>query len=374
MRKEWFIAAFIASLTGPTAVYPLVRGHLDQTNYENRELASFPDLSLENFENIPLEFENYYNDHVPFKNLFVRAKTKMDLKLLGKTSVSDVTVGKDNWLFYTVSEPGEDALADYQKTNLYTGEQRAAIGDAVASIQEEMEKRGIRFFVFEAPNKESIYGEYMPDSVKTYGDVSRLDALIPELQGERGLPVYYLKNALEEYASEYQLYYRYDTHWNQLGSFVGTQQIAEVLTGDSVSLHDVEIEEAGTCSGDMARMLNMASEYNDDTEYVIEDYLPEITVTQTEADDRGYFAVYESDSPNDRTLLLVGDSFSQGLKYFLPSLYRRTVFTTFDTYDSTLIEKYQPDDFIYMTVERNQDLFENMEEIVWRTEVPSGEE
>lgn len=373
MRKEWFIAAFFISLIGPTAVYPLVKNHLDQTNYENRELASFPELSLRNFENIPAEFENYYNDHVPFKNFFVRAKTKMDLKLLGDTSISAVTVGKDNWLFYTVSEPGEDALADYQKTNLYTGEQEEAIGEAVASIQSDMQKRGIRFFVFEAPNKESVYGEYMPDSIKTYGDVSRLDVLIPDLS-KRGLPVFYLKDALMEYADEYQLYYKYDTHWNQLGSFIGAQQIAKVLTGESMSLQDVTIQENGKCSGDLARMLNMAAEYSNDTEYVVENYLPDITVTQTEADDKGYFAVYESDSPNDRTLLLVGDSFSQGLKYFLPSLFRKTVFATFDTYDNSLIEKYRPDDFIYMTVERNQDLFENMEEIVWREEVSTEEE
>lgn len=102
MRKEWFIAAFFISLIGPTAVYPLVKNHLDQTNYENRELASFPELSLRNFENIPAEFENYYNDHVPFKNFFVRAKTKMDLKLLGDTSISAVTVGKDNCVLYGV--------------------------------------------------------------------------------------------------------------------------------------------------------------------------------------------------------------------------------------------------------------------------------
>ena len=48
--------------------------------------------------------DRYYNDHVPFKNLFVKAKTKLDLELLNESSISDVTVGKENWLFYTVSE------------------------------------------------------------------------------------------------------------------------------------------------------------------------------------------------------------------------------------------------------------------------------
>ena len=92
--KILLIGSFAASLVLPTLVYPAVRSHLDQQNYENRELASFPELSAANFDNIPTEFEAYYNDHVPFKNLFVKAKTKLDLELLNESSISDVTVGK----------------------------------------------------------------------------------------------------------------------------------------------------------------------------------------------------------------------------------------------------------------------------------------
>ena len=161
--KILLIGSFAASLVLPTLVYPAVRSHLDQQNYENRELASFPELSAANFDNIPTEFEAYYNDHVPFKNLFVKAKTKLDLELLNESSISDVTVGKENWLFYTVSEDGEDALADYQRTNLYTADEKTALADAITSVNEKMKERGIRFVMFEAPNKESVYAEYMPE-------------------------------------------------------------------------------------------------------------------------------------------------------------------------------------------------------------------
>ena len=114
----------------------------------------------------------------------------------------------------------------------------------------------------------------------------------------------------------------------------------------------------------MARMLNLAGEYSDDVEYVIADYLPEIQFERTEENDQGTFAVFESNAPNDRTLLLVGDSFSQGLKYYLPKLYQTSVFATFDTYESWMLDQYQPDDFVYLTVERNQDKFERIGEIV----------
>ena len=47
-----------------------------------------------------------------------------------------------------------------------------------------------------------------------------------------------------------------------------------------------------------------------------------------------------------------------------------TVFATFDTYTEALLDEYQPDDFVYLTVERNQELFEDVETVVWRDEVP----
>ena len=225
--KILLIGSFAASLVLPTLVYPAVRSHLDQQNYENRELASFPELSAANFDNIPTEFEAYYNDHVPFKNLFVKAKTKLDLELLNESSISDVTVGKENWLFYTVSEDGEDALADYQRTNLYTADEKTALADAITSVNEKMKERGIR---------------------------SRLDAALPELAAQ-GLPVYDMKPELLKEADTYQLYYKYDTHWNQIGSFIGSQQIAQTLLGTSTPLSAVSIEAAGPASGDLARML-----------------------------------------------------------------------------------------------------------------------
>ena len=153
MKKKLFILLFVLSLIGPAVAWPFVKGAFDQTNYENRELAEFPELSVQNFEQIPAQFEAYYNDHVPFKNLFVKVKTKLDLKLLGQSTLSAVTVGKDNWMFYTSSIEGEDALADYQHANLYTAGQEKALEKSIRMAKEQMEDRGMRFFLFEAPNQ-----------------------------------------------------------------------------------------------------------------------------------------------------------------------------------------------------------------------------
>lgn len=67
--------------------------------------------------------------------------------------------------------------------------EKTALADAITSVNEKMKERGIRFVMFEAPNKESVYAEYMPDSVRVYGSESRLDRRSPELaaQGTSGV-------------------------------------------------------------------------------------------------------------------------------------------------------------------------------------------
>ena len=365
MKKKLFIALFILSLIVPPASFLLVRDWIDTENYENRTLASFPRLAWDNFEQIPGEFEEFLNDHAPYKNFFVKLNTKLEKKLFGAVSVGSVTVGTDNWLFYTVDAEGEDALSDYQHLNIYTMERQEEISKNIQSVVLGMEKRGIRFYVFETPSKERIYGKYMPESIDVYGPKSRLDIIIPKLQ-EQGLPVYDLADSLRKYAEDYQVFYKYDTHWNMLGAFIASQQIAEVLLGESVSLEEVNILPGAEVSGDMASMLNMVNEFHDDTDFMIEDYLPEITVEKIESQENkdSGIQVFKSNSSNKRTLLVIGDSFSNAMTSYLPQLYQTAVFSTFKSYTPELFSQYDVDDVVYLNAERNQRYFEQISTVL----------
>ena len=52
----------------PVQKFLLVKDWIDTENYENRTLAPFPRLAWDNFEQIPGEFEEFLNDHAPYKN------------------------------------------------------------------------------------------------------------------------------------------------------------------------------------------------------------------------------------------------------------------------------------------------------------------
>lgn len=363
MKQKLFIALFILSLIGPPVSFVLMKDFIDTENYENRTLASFPRLTWDNVEQIPGEFEEFLNDHAPYKNFFVNLNTRLETKLFGVASVAPITVGTDNWLFYTVDAEGEDALSDYQHVNLYTADEQEEIAGKIQGVVDGMAEQGIRFYVFEAPNKERIYGKYMPQSIHVYGPKSRLDAIIPELQN-KGLPVYDLADSLRQYAEDYQVFCKYDTHWNLVGSFLASQQISQVVFGNSVPLEEITIVPGDETSGDMASMLNMVNEFHDDVSFSIEGYLPQITAEKAEPSEHEGITVFHSDSPNEHTLLVIADSFGEALMPFLPKLYQTAIFSTFTSYTPELFSWYDVDDVIYLNVERNQRYFERIPEVV----------
>ncbi len=373
-KQMLFLFLFLVSIYGPTLLFPLVKSHVDTTNYENRALAEFPKLSPDTLVQFPSQFETYYTDHVPFKNQLVQLKNRFEQQFLNQQTFGDVTLGKEDWMFYTVSVPGEDSMADYQHTNLYTDAQKDAIGTSFRAFCDDFAARGIRTFIFVAPNKESIYGQYMPDNIPVYGSASRTDLLIPYLQENYDLPIYNLKEVLLPYADQYQLFRKYDTHWNQIGSSMAALKVIQVLTGREIPFESLTIEQRGGTDGDLSRFLNLSQIYNDDPLYYIStDLLPGVTAQCVESADEGTYEIYTSDSPNDRTLLFIGDSFSYGVKPYLPQFYSTCIFVNFNNYSPELFEQYHVDDLVYLTVERNQRLFENMPEFV-TTGAISGEE
>ncbi len=363
LKKKIFIMIFILSLTAPTLLFLAFRDRVDNTNYENRALAERPSLTLSTITEFPAQFEAWYNDHAPFKNYFVQAKNAMDTQIFGLTSLDAVTIGKDDWLFYTVSKKGEDAMADYQHTNLYTADEKADIARRLEYVEDEMAARGIDFALFIAPSKETIYGRYMPDNIRVYGQESRLSNLVKDLDLLYGVTIYDTTDALLAEADDYQLFYKYDTHWNILGAFMASRVITDHFLGWSVPVEGINVKYEEEVTGDLATMIGRP-DLDDDPEYFIDDYMTDVTARCVFSDDDNAFEIYESDSPNQKTLLVVGDSFANALRPCLSKMYARCIFSTLECYEPELLDEYDVDDFAFVLVERNQKYLEHIDELV----------
>jgi len=349
MKKRYYvlILAFLFSIFVPNLIYLLVQNSVDTENKENRKLIEFPLLDASNWTTFPGRLDEYIDDHAAFKNQLMFLNSWLDITLFERTGSDDVTLGEDSWLFIK----GE-SYTQYKKIEEITGAELELIRDNVLRMQQLCEEQGSQFVIFVAPNKEQVYTEYMPDSIKRREGKSREDIIIDYLRENTDVCILYPQEELVSARDTCEVYLQYDSHWNQIGAFIGTQQVMEAVTGTREYLENKEILEGKTTSGDLARLLNMESVYDDDVELGVSEYFPDVEAQLQEEDGMNYFHRFTSNSENSQKLLLIGDSFSVAMRRYLSKNFSESIFARREVYKPEMLSEYQADVVVYEVVER----------------------
>ena len=375
MRKQKIlIGLFIGSLILPGAVWAAFSNNFDTENNENRELAAFPEVSLASVAEFPQQFEAYYKDHVPFKNDLVKFGNFIDTQIFRNTKIGDVVIGKDNWLFYLPSKEGENAMADYQKTNLYTDGECRQISGKIEKVRDWLSEHGVeKFHYYVAPSKETLYPEYMPDKPKVIGiGDSRMETFARYMKENSDVEFDFLADYLDQYSEKYQLFRKYDTHMNNLGGYITNEKIVKDMTGECLPIDEIQVL-IGTkpCRGDLSRMIGRYKELDDDREYGLDYFHVGVHYrVKKELSEGGeeILKVFRSNSANEKTLMVIGDSFRLRLEKYMPYRYGKTIFVRIDDFTPELLERYMPDDIVMITVERNQRYMENLDSYIIQEE------
>ena len=373
-KQKILIALFVGSLILPNLIWAGFSGHFDTENNANRELAAFPQISLASMGKFPAEFEAFYKDHVPFKNTLVNLSHFIDTEFFMTTKIGDVVIGEDNWLFYLPSKDGENAMADYQKTNVYSLEQSAEIAAKIEKVRDWFQEKGVtQFHYYVAPSKETVYPEYMPDKPEIIGTGdSRMKTFARYMKENSDVEFDFLGDYLEKYSEKYQLFRKYDTHMNNLGGYITNEKIVQDMTGQCLPIGAIEVM-MGTnpCRGDLSRMIGRYKELDDDREYGLDHFHDGVRYrVKKEISEGGeeILKVFKSNSSNEKTLMVIGDSFRLRLEKYMPYRYQKTVFVRIDDFKQELLDKYAPDDVVVITVERDQRYMENLDSYIIQDE------
>ena len=95
-----WITIFLTIVVSPPFTYFFLGRYVDAGNYENRNVASKPTLTIENYHVFPEEYEEYYNDNIPYRNQLITFNNSIDYYLFKQSSSDKVFIGNDGWLFY----------------------------------------------------------------------------------------------------------------------------------------------------------------------------------------------------------------------------------------------------------------------------------
>jgi len=182
----------------------------------NERLAELPALKTEegiNWDYLS-QLQSYVNDRFFLRQQLITLDRRMS-NLLGVSGEDSVIAGKDGWLFFA------QTLGDYTGTAPLSSRELFSAASNVALMEEYCRRTGKEFAFVVAPNKNSLYGQFMPDYGVTAGkrDTARFHGLLDQL----GVPYVDLFAAFE--GREEILYFAHDSHWNSRGAALGADLI-----------------------------------------------------------------------------------------------------------------------------------------------------
>ncbi len=267
--SQWvLIALFVAATTLPMLGILTGWGSNDTGWIENRRLRTFPRIALamREVKNFRKDFESWFNDNFAWRASLVRFHGRLAI-WLGVSPTPKVVLGKQGWLYYD-GELDENFIdICYRSVKPFTVSELETWQTALTERQRWLAKHGISYLVVFVPNKETIYPEFLPDGVKKVRETTRLDQLVDYLRCNSTLDVLDLREALLIGKKRAQIYFRTDTHWNNLGAYIAYEQIINCLARRFPSLRVMPLNSLHPfpsfqkMGGDLASMLGFVEEF-----------------------------------------------------------------------------------------------------------------
>lgn len=312
---------------------------------------------IQQFDEVVTQLDDVWYEEIYWKKYLNAIHSVFVYRTLQEIPGNQVVAGKDNWLFY-VEKIENDTLADYEGINRYKEEEMEEFLRVIFENQRQMEERGIQFVTLVAPNKENVYPEYMPDYY-IHNPVSNTDVLVEYLK-ENGVSVVSAKEDMRKLSGQYQLYYPYDSHWNQLGAYVAAGSAlrqfgisAEALENREIIAYPLKGNYHEGAWSDLANMSGLNYILDDEMEFEVAG-CPKIDWNQYNINHYSHqISHYSNESaPVEGKVFLIGDSFRTAMVPAMCETYKEVYVIHRNDYIPAMLEEIQPDYVILEYVER----------------------
>ena len=231
----------------------------------------------------------------------------IDTSYMAPNVHGDTIIGRFDWLFLY----GWGNIPYYQATNILSEEDMAVYVDRLNTLQALCDARGVKLAVIWIPSKDTIYPEYMPD-FEVKDNYKRVPRLADYIKANSSVRFAFPKEELSSAKRYWDTYYRYDSHWNFVGSYIGVQALYRLLDMPQTDIRYLQVtKEIRDASGDLIELGGLnASDFSSYYEYVV--HYKENVATTYETEESVLVAdIYrtECNSGNDTRFVMIGDSY-----------------------------------------------------------------
>ncbi len=169
--------------------------------------------------------EKYLDDRNPLRGEFIRTKSWLDVRLFHTSPAPNVRIGLNGWLYF------KPAMKSYLKNDCGRTRRAYTLARRLQRLELELRKAGKRLIFVVAPDKATIYPEYVGGVPEGNGCGKNFYDLL--LLAMKRFPVegfVRLDEALLKAKKDGLLYYRGGTHWNDRGAALAAGLILRKLS------------------------------------------------------------------------------------------------------------------------------------------------
>lgn len=277
----------------------------------------------------------YVNGRFSFRLEGITAWAKLNAALFRTSTAENVLLGRGGWLFYAPT------IHDYTGDTPMTAREIYCAARTLYLLQEYAENRGGDFLFTAAPNKNTLYPEYMPERTRL-GGASNMDALYARLD-EMGVsyldlrdvfaseadPSYLLRDELAHESEP--LYFKTDSHWNARGGALAADALLASLGRESGYFANT-VSAGNTHRGDLYEMLYPTGKSLEE-DFT---YAPGFSFTaNTENSDR--VTITTENDAGTGALLCYRDSFGRNLYPYLAESFASAEFSRRNEYTAATL-------------------------------------
>lgn len=356
LKKPYLTALMFVVMVSVPMIGSFIQTDLKASPSEKRWLATLPDFQQrESLKSYFSALNEYTNDHFGFREQLIGLNNQLKLSL-NQSPSKRVIKGRDGWLFYRTRD---SLLSRRTRTKEEVKAQLEERAESVFAMSELLSDRGIAYQYMIVPNKMSIYPEFLPD-IYSLTDIRAsyhyfiahmnlhekdffLDveqALLPHKSNELGM----------------DLYFKNDSHWNQLGAYRTYQSILQKLSAQHPDLalqanqHAVRIYTHH--AGDLAEYVGLGPRLREREPMTTHASCTHRSRVRKPKENLSHVAC----NVNDTKILLIGDSFSSLFYPFLAESVGELYSMPWTTSRSEIVaavDDLQPDLVIEQIVERS---------------------
>lgn len=187
---------------------------------------------------------DYVFDSFFLRRELISLRNKLVASVFNTSAEDGVILGKNGWLYYSAT------LDDYTGANSMTDREIFSVATNLRLINDYCRFLGMDFLFVVAPNKNSVYGDNMPN----YGSVSEThdsQRLFSKLR-EQNVPYLDLFTVFKE--QDEVLYFAHDSHWSEKGAALAADLINSKF-GKNTEYHSGDFSETAQHQGDLFTML-----------------------------------------------------------------------------------------------------------------------